>query len=75
MKANEVIARLEQLVTDGTVKTTVYKLNGVWRSILVNAEEYNGANIVTVIDNKGEEHTSRQIEKLDAALHPAKMAV
>lgn len=35
MQANEVIARLGELVTDGTITTTFYKLSGVWSAILV----------------------------------------
>lgn len=72
MKATEVIARLEELVTDGTIKTTIYNLNGEWSSILVNVEEYNGKNIVMGISNKGADYISRQIAKLDNALHPDK---
>lgn len=76
MKANEVIARLEELVTDGNVKTTIYRLNGEWQSILVNITDYNtDKNIVVVIGNKGSEHINRQIAKLDEALHPEQIAM
>lgn len=75
MQANEVIARLEELVTDGTITTTIHKLSGVWSSILVKVEEYNGKEIVIVIDNKGAEYISRQIARLDAALHPERIAI
>lgn len=70
MQANEVITRLEELVTDGTITTTIYKLSGNWSSILVKVDGYNGKEIVTVIDNKGAEYIDRQIARLDAALHP-----
>lgn len=70
MQANEVIARLEGLVADGTITTTIYKLSGNWSSILVKVDGYNGNEIVTVIDNKGAEYINRQIARLDAALHP-----
>jgi len=69
MQVSEVIARLEELITDGTVSTTIYRLNGEWRSILVKVEDYNGKNIVTAIDNKGAEYINNQIARLDNALH------
>lgn len=72
MKANEVVARLEELITDGIVKATIYRLNGEWRSVLVVVEEYrhNSGKWSVVIDNKGDDYINRQIAKLDAALHP-----
>lgn len=75
MQASEVIARLEELVTDGTITTTIYKLSGVWSSILVKVEEYNGKGTVISIRNNGAESINRQIARLDAALHPEKIAI
>lgn len=72
MQVTELIARLEELITDGTVTTTIYKLNGEWTSILVRIEEYNGKTIVTVFDNKGNDYVSRKIAEFDKALHPEK---
>lgn len=70
MQANEVIARLDELVTDGTITTTIHKLSGVWSSILVKVDDFNGKEIVTSISNNGAEYINRQITRLDAALHP-----
>lgn len=71
MKANEVITRLEELITDGSLQTKIYKLEGVWTSILVNVEDYStNKNLVIVIENKTPEYINGQISKLAAALHP-----
>lgn len=70
MRAKEVIARLEELITDGNLNTVIYKLGGVWASILVSAEDYNThKNITIVIDNKTPEYINGQIAKLAAMLH------